>query len=432
VEYNLFYTRNITQPQAAVKFTGTSKGVNYGFLSALDKRMSSNGWVTNRDDYYQMVSLIPTWRKAKFTQSLLSRMNSNYYNHVSYSDMKYEFFSDVYVQSILIQSFRQGDLQITGDGDYSEGRLASLNLEAEPGNWNLDTKYSFIQKSFNADMGAIYETNYDDLNFDASWSSEHTERLVSKYGFNTWSSIGSTLNKEDNQTFLAIGPTLDDFANILKGRGQFSSATISGGGWVQFLSKYTISTNLNTSKTKEDGRIHSGDFLNLVFNDYHWENLSYSISYSRRHSYQYSLKEVFGGNDYYIYFNGNLFKQFDFTLDGTYYTYEYPCAVWMQVDTTQILQEQDREFIIASGTLNYKASNQITLKNGVSLDTYNTSNTKPGISFYSNLVYEFRPECYLYLGYKTKQALREDNSLISPGQYKRTSATAYLKVALTI
>ena len=106
VDYGTFYTRHILQPRLAMKLTGNNQTLNYGFLGALDKKISSDGEILNQDDYYQMASVIKTLPRFKAKLSAVSRLNRDYCNHVGIEYWKWEFIKEFYFEQAGMLSYK--------------------------------------------------------------------------------------------------------------------------------------------------------------------------------------------------------------------------------------------------------------------------------------------------------------------------------------
>ena len=90
----VFYSRHIMQPRYAFKITGNAKHYSYGFLSALDKKVTTNAEVTNPDDLCNMIAYKQKGENLNTQFTLLNRMNNDYHNEVLHISPDWEFKPD--------------------------------------------------------------------------------------------------------------------------------------------------------------------------------------------------------------------------------------------------------------------------------------------------------------------------------------------------
>jgi RecA/RadA recombinase len=85
----------------------------------------------------------------------------------------------------------------------------------------------------------------------------------------------------------------------------------------------------------------------------------------------------------------------------------------------------DNEYWISNADLTYNFSNKLSITNGLRHNNYETSYTTSYVGFFSNLRYEYKDNCNLYIGYKTAQDEIDEN-------YVPNYRQAYFKVTYTL
>lgn len=411
VDYSMFYTRYIVQPQLAVKLTGNRGILNYGVLGAKDKKITDNGSIVNYDDYYLLGSMILTLPWLSTSVSSASRLNKDYLSQLAIGYWKWEYLKDLYVGQSATLSYknpRPGDYQDTKD---LTGYLGTTFIQANPGNWDAEIKYLVLTDDFRADMGTVYETGYESLNANVSWNADEKERYVKSWGF---------------YTELGMQNQLDD-AHTLQGKNAYTNA------WFSFKPKYSCSTGVSLSQESYEDKLYDQWSYYQGYNWYKYDAISLGFNPGIGRNLVYSLYKTYPYNNLSLSAWGVFNQKMDWSLSLTQYNYAYPRTSVIVVDADTLTVVRDNHYQIGSAKLNYNFTNELTLRNGVSITSYDADGDYARMSFYSNFRYEFRRDCFLYIGYKTGQAQDEESSLSDMlGHFQRNSASGYLKVSLTL
>ncbi len=423
VDYGYFYTRNIVQPRFAFKFTGNNEGLNYGVLGAWDKKITEDGDVTNRDDYYQIVSLIPSTRKVKLVNILLSRMNKDYYNHVPIVSLKWEFLPKVNLHTTFMGSFKEQN------NIFTKGMTNSVSIEANPGNWELEVGYNNKLKDFAVDMGQVYYENYDSeyLSFVSTYRSETKDAYIRSWSASAW---GGTGQKSPEGISLWY---IDNKKGIIHHNAEFESNNLGCWGSLELKSKQSLFGHVSLSKTEYDNEHYQQNSLMLTYSNDKWDKFGFNLRYGASNNLVYRLYDTYGmesaGGGFWISFTKTLTTSF--SLNNYDYYYQGFYNVVHNQDTTDVYLDNNYNIITAS--LSYNMNIKMSWRNGLSYSTYRTPNMYPDLTFYSNFEYEFKPDWFLYLGYRTGQMQTEPSSgMLIYDNFYRYSASAYLKVSATI
>jgi hypothetical protein len=361
VSSNLFYTRHIMQPQYAVKLTGNSENFSYGFLSAMDKKVVEDDEILNNDDIYNMLALRPKWENLSIQMTLLNRMNKDYHNEVFIINPTWEFMKNQSIWCELDATIKDGsDIE----KKYGYSFYCGYNGKKGDVNWSIDG--SHMSKDYNADMGRVYQTDYTALNADIWQNSEPNGKIIKKYGSAIW------LHKAfENESKDLLG---------------------QNGGlnfWINSPHKINLSINGNIGQESYNDSVYTWDDIYAGIGTWNISWLSARISYSIGHSLVYNLSEIYK-KDYL-----NL-------------------ALWGDIGNNLSYN--------ISAFQNF--SNKLSITNGLRYNNYESGETKAYLGFFSNLRYEFKDSCNLYLGYKTAQDETEQ-------EYITNYEQAYMKVRYT-
>jgi len=411
VSEDLFYTRNIVQPQLAVKFTGSQDIWTYGYLCAKDKEIIESGEQVNSDDFYQLMAVKRQKSNYLTHMSFGSRMNSGYYNHFIIGDWDYEFMPKMHIGSSHVYTIKHMDGDSASVVLDKNGLYQWIYLNLNPGNWSIYSSYSNVQKDVALDTGYFHDTGYECYNISSTWKSDTREKFFRK--MTLLSNFGYANKLDSNRSFDSVG----------------GGATFMVGFLPKFTSYVSLSRYCSVYQEKEHDT-YSGVF-NFSYSK--WNVFSPSLALVSGKTIIYIRNET---NDYY-YVRGSIYSSIKRNLSWyaslTHYKYYYDRFDYQGEDWPVLHIELDDSYQIANASLDYNFSNQITSTTGLSISTYKTGSRIPTLTFYSNLRYEFKKDWFLYLGYKTGQTQDEPstpNDLL--GHFNRNSASAYLKLSATI
>ncbi len=409
VEPAVFYTRNIVQPQMAFKLTGNMKSVNYGVLGAWDKEQKSGDYTITESDYYQVVSLIPTTKKMTFKNALISRMNSNYYNHVYSGDLKLNVYKDFYVNSVVMASTRY---QEQAEDNINNGFISSLVLSYDSKKTDFSIYGTKISKDFTADAGYINNADLQKWGNSFSWDSGPKDSYLKYWGCGYW-----------NEYYM-LDP--DGEKNIESSNG----ANL----YFNFKPKYNISFNGNYSNAldlRNTNHITSNLSMNSGF--WRWDAFNIYLYLSYGKTLVYSLNDTRDRFTGTLNFSGDFYRVFSYSLSLQHTAYDYPKTNVITVGFEEQSVYLDNQYQIFNASLYYNPNPSVRVSNGMGISFYETGSSYQNLSNYGNLRYEFRKDCFLYMGYQTRQIQEEKPLYSNPlGHYRKASASAYLKIAFTI
>ena len=411
VSDDLFYTRNIVQPQLAVKFTGSQDTWNYGYLCAKDKEMSDAGYIVNSDDFYQLMAVQKKEAKYLAHAAFATRMNSGYYNHIFVGDWDYEFIPKMHFGTSHVYSSKHQDSDSETVEVDKQGLYQWVYLDLNPGNWNIYTSYSNVQKDVAIDTGYFYDTGFESYYLYSTWKSDTREKFIKKMTLLTNFGYGNRLGH--NRKFDSLG----------------GSSTFMVGFLPKFSGYVTASRYNSVYKNKEHDTFSGG----ANFKHSKWTEFSPGIVIVKGKTIIYSLNQT---KDYYYIrgsFSGNVEQNLSWYSSLTHYKYCYEKINYIYTPTDTLVVKLDDSYQIANASLSYNFSNKMTSTTGLGISTYKRGSAYSDLTFYSNFRYEFRKDWFLYLGYKTGQAQDEPTTQTDVfGHFNRNSASAYLKITVTI
>ena len=386
VSSNLFYSRHIMQPQYAVKLTGNSENFSYGFLSAMDKEVSEDGEILNNDDIYNMMAFKPKWENISIQMTLLNRMNKDYHNEVLVINPSWEFMKN---QSVWAEI--DFTLKDESGNENEKGYSMYCGYNGKKGDVNWSINGSRMSENYKADMGRVFETDFSAINLNAWQNSDPNGKIIKSFGSSFW------LHK-------AI---MNDDKEMLEQNGGLNF-------WINSPQKINFSISGNIGQESYNDSVFTWDniYANMSIWNISW--LSAWINYSTGHSLVYNLFEIFKKDYISLGFSGDIGNNFSYNVSAQrqrYFNFPTDC-------------EMDDEYWIGNADLKINFSNKLSITNGLRYNNYESDNQTAYLGIFSNLRYEFKDNCNLYLGYKTAQDETEQEFITD---YKQ----AYMKVSYT-
>ncbi len=406
VDYDLFYSRNIVQPRLAFKATGNTKDLNWGVLGAFDKEIRDGDDIINPGDYYQVLALNPNLRHFQSYNSLTSRMNRGYYNHVFSNSSQWEFLPHIYaVAAVNLSTRKHTDEGMT---EPEQGYRLGCSIKADPGNYDASLGYYRMSKDLAYDAGYLYETDFDRLGGALNWSKSYTHPLVRYLSYGLWgNSYRFNITSDPYQLYdagFSANMNLTSRLNFL----------ING--------NYARDVDLNND-------LH--DTYNAMVGCT-WNKLrNFRIfgGYSRGETLVYALSKVYSiqrinSNSWW-----GIQQNLSFSFVGSWMKYGYPEDNLIN----GIPLHLDNNYMVINAAVEYTPQTTFKITLGSGLSTYESANQRADLGYYGNLRYEFKPEWFLYLGFKSSQVQVEPSTYSDPlGHFRKKLASAYAKVSVTI
>ncbi len=386
VSSNLFYSRHIMQPQYAVKLTGNSENFSYGFLSAMDKEVSEDGEILNNDDIYNMMAFKPKWENISIQMTLLNRMNKNYHNEVLVINPSWEFMKN---QSVWAEI--DFTLKDESGNENEKGYSMYCGYNGKKGDVNWSINGSRMSENYKADMGRVFETDFSAINLNAWQNSDPNGKIIKSFGSSIW--LHKALMNDDKELFEQnCGLNL----------------------WINSPQKINFSISGNIGQESYNDSVFTWDNIYANMSTWNISWLSAWINFSTGHSLVYNLFEIFKKDYISLGFSGDIGNNFSYNVSAQrqrYFNFPIDC-------------EMDDVYWIGNADLTINFSNKLSLTNGLRYNNYENSSQTAYLGFFSNLRYEFKDNCNLYLGYKTAQDEIEQEFITD---YKQ----AYMKVSYT-
>ena len=409
VDSSVFYSRNIVQPQMAIKMTGNVGAMNWGILGAIDKKINDDGILVNQNDYYQLISLAPSIKNVLLQNAIVSRINNGYYNHVYSGIYHWSILQDLELQTRIIASIRNNEAE---SADSHKGYSGYFQLNYYPGNWDNYIYYKEVNKYLYADAGYTHEKDLRSYGLMSSWTSPQYNRFIKDY-----SVLFNMLRKEWH--FNAVPE---------------SEYSINSTFTVSMPSKLNISVGAEYGNSLDLYDIgHDISSLNLSMTSTKWSAVNYRLYAKRARTLVYYLSDTYNLNQATMMFWGSVASVLNYEMSMSILDYDYSRDNYVEVGGITIPIILDDRYCIANFKMQYTPNQTIGVTTGIGISTYETTDINANISYYGNLRYEFKPDYFLFLGFSCNQDQSEKSTFENPmGRFLKNSATVYLKLSVTI
>ncbi len=403
-----FYTRNIVQPQLAYKVTGNTKAVNWGILGAWDRQIKAGENLINPDDYYQAISVNPSWHNLSLKNSLISRLNDGFYNLAYYGKYQYDFPQGFSISTQNLLATQKGK----GEAKAHYGLQQIMLAKYEKGNFQGSLGYIMVSKDLVHDAGYINDVDYDGPDFSFRWNKSSPNAFVSSKGIDIMLGISrSSLDKDFYDLHSAFVYAHTVFKKKLLLYSNFSS-----------VDDLALDNQAYHSWRAEFGFSYTPKYEVML-----------GARYGHGQSLIFSLSEVHQRDSAILMMIYRLARKLSLNYSGQFTLYGYPKNNFIELDGITIPITLDNNYSVHNLGLTYTHSKKFDLSAGASYSNYESSDYKAMLSYYTNLKYQFLPNQYIYLGIKSQQSQMEELNWDNPlPQYRKDAASAYLKLALTM
>lgn len=406
VDYDVFDSRNIVQPRLAVKATGNTSWMNWGALGAFDKEIKDGEELINSDDYYQVLALNPSWRRLQMFNAAVSRMNAGYYNHVYSGSAKWEYLPHLYVSGVLNLTTLKNDP--AGVTEPLTGNKFGFGLSADPKNFDISVGYLRLSKDLAYDAGYLYETDYEYVGGSFGWNKTYGERKVRYAQISSWA---YGYHKD---------LSLDPYYSYESGM----TANLN------LASKFNFLANCSAARVPDlNDDLHNvyNGMLGCTWNKLN--NIRIFGGYLYGKQLVYALSDVYSQQRISINTAMNPLQKLAVSLSASWNIYGYDKQLLPGTNLVLL----DEEYVIANASLEYTPRNSFKISMGSGISTYESAGNTASLSGYGNLRYEFKPEMFLYLGFKSAQTQVEPSHWSDPlGRFRKDLSTVYAKLGLTI
>ncbi len=384
----LFYSRQIAQPEFALKYTGKTKNLTFGILSSkakqVVKQVGTRYFIVDSDDFYNILAVKPSKDNFDLQITLLNRMNKDYHNEVLHLNPNWEFKKD--------HNFWL---------DFNYSNRDSINIDNKKGYFGTagynyrDSEFSFaisatqMSKNYTVDMGKIYEDDYYGWNFNSS--------LYKEFKSNQLRSVTSSIN---------VSEEIDNHTSKLLERYAHFDLSMNSNYYLDFeldcvivkefysekyFNKHQVSLQTIWKKPKLFQLFAGINFVNYIV---------------------YALNEDYQGQYLQFGLRGivNKYISYTITADNMNY-YDLPDVSFV-----------DDNYWFANFDLSFSPSNTLDLTSGIRYNNYEYYDYTQHIGIFSNLRWQYRKQSHIYLGYNSaNNRINEKN--------KYSSQQAYLKIS---
>ncbi len=377
IDNTRFYSRNILQPQYALKITGNSKAFSYGILSVKDKQTGFND-----DDFYNVAAINPSFDAFNLQFTFLNRMNKGYYNNVFHvkPEIEIAYNKDIFFDFNLSTREEHNN---TLNGYFC---MAGMRLYEKDLSVKLITQQ--MSKNYYMDMGKTYQKDFYGWHLNLSHKKDFYSNIFRS--LDTDITFSEEMDNSSNkllERYLSFSTDLESFSNV------------------------TFSPDFYYQREYYANEYHNTQRLGLRLE---WEALPYfepKFSWNILESLIYSLGEVYSGYYYQYAVGGDISKYISYFISADNITY-------LDLQKTDQL---DDDYWILNCDLDITFTNKIYLSGGLGFNNYEYRPFSDHWGMYSNLVWEYKPQSQIILGFRSAQD-KIDNSLVKDYE------TLYLKI----
>ena len=363
VNSKLFYSRQIVQPDYAVKFTGRTDNLTYGVLSSKVKQVTLDNIIVDSNDLYNIIAIKPSTDNFNFQFTLLNRMNKDYHNEVLHLKPSWEFRKNQYIWLDFNLSTKN-----TLENDTSNGYFGIAGYDYRNNDYYFTMSATQMSKDYAVDMGKIYEDDYYGWNFNSTLNREFKNKLLRSIKSNIDAS-----EEIDNKT-----------SELLERYAHFDLC---------LNSSYHLDFELDCTSVKE--------FYSEKYFD------KYQISFQTTWSKPKLFNAFVGINyvNYIIYALNNDYqgRYLQMGLRGIIYKYaSYSISVDnMNYFNIPTVDNVDNNYWLANMDISFSFSNNLDLTSGIRFNNYEYYDQSQHIGLFSNLRWQFKKRSYVYLGYNS-------------------------------
>jgi hypothetical protein len=368
-----------------------------------------SGVTMNRDDYYQVLSLMPKTRKFNFANAVISRMNGDYYNHVYSGNYSWNPSSELRIASYNAFSIKEDDR--SRDNEQLKGSMNSLSLTYAPEEWSFELLGSHVSRDMYADAGYLNSRYFHKLAASLAWDRKESLNYIANHGFGLDWQYWKRYAEENTEDAISA----DYYINLRTNLG--FKASVTKGRELDIISK--------------DHDVYSAE---ISANLSRWEMLNLNMKYNYTEELVYSLLSVHSAHYYYASVWGTISQVLGFDVSCSLKNYSYPKGMIGNYGGLLPLGSRlDDKYVILNCKVRYTPTRHLSLAFGSSLSTYEESGIYSNLNLYSNLRYEFAKNCFFYCGFNTAQIqdvkFTKDEIL---GHFMVDTSTAFAKVVLDL
>ncbi|KQC10154.1 MAG: hypothetical protein APR54_03270, partial [Candidatus Cloacimonas sp. SDB] len=358
IDNSKFYSRNIFQPQLALKLTANSANYSYGFLIVKDKDTDYSD-----DDLFSIAAVNPSGNNYNFQITLLNRMNKEYHNEVLHLKPTFEISSNKELWFDVNLSAKKKE-----NSELTTGYFCATGIKVFEDNINVTLSGLQMSEDYAMDMGKIYEDDYYGWSLDGSYIRDvYTNQIRTIYTEFTFSEEIDNRTNTLLERLLIFSVNFETFHNI------------------------TFTPDFNYVKEFYSSRYFNKYRLGFRFQ---WDFLAFfkpKFSWNKLETIIYSLESNHSCNYYQFALNGDIGKHVSYFISAD--KIQYPD-----------LQKQpsiDNKYWIINGDVDITFSNNIFLSSGFGFNNYEYYQYSDHWGIYSNLIWEYKPQSRIVVGLKS-------------------------------
>ena len=395
VNSTTFYSRQIVQPDFAVKFTGKTDLLTYGVLSSkvkqVVKQIGTRYYIVDSNDIYNIIAIRPSTDSFNFQFTLLNRMNKDYHNEVLHLKPNWEFRKDQYLWLDMNLSTKN-----TLENGTSNGYFGIAGYDYRNDDFNFTLSATQMSKDYAVDMGKIYEDDYYGWNFNSS--------LIRELNNDHLRSITSNINLSeeiDNHTSKLLERYAHFDLNLNSNYHldiELDCVSVKELWSEKYFNKYQVSLQTTWSKPKLFSAFIGINYVNYII---------------------YALHNDYQGRYLQLGLRGIIYKYISYTITADNMVYF----------NVPVVDYVDDNYWLANMDISLSLSNDLDLTSGIRFNNYEYAYTdyehhdhSQHVGLFSNLRWQFKKRSYIYLGYNSA-----NDEINEVSEYSHQQA--YLKIS---
>lgn len=373
---SLFNTRNIVDPDYAVKFSGKSKDWHYGALLAQDKEIYSGETITNLPFQYHALGTKYNKENFKLQMSYADRTYHDDFNRIYVIESDY-----TYQKKLLCSAYYHMSETKNSNTSLSRGAEYGVNtklyfLKAS----EINSGINITKKDFNPEFGDTNETDLLSMNvkmknrFDLN---QYHIRYIATEGLVLKSERIS--NHELFQRALTFSVDLQtDF-------------------------KLKIYSKINCLKQVYKEKTHEYYDSNVQTIYYPYSFATFTLVYLNGKTIYYRLNRTMPRTNYIALISGQIHKAVSYRIEARR-------IIYPDLKKTEInLYQDDDQYSIINYDMTYNFTNDLSLNAGIRFDDYQKQSLENSFAYFINLRVQVNDILKFYAGYNLSGATYNDN-----------------------
>lgn len=376
MESSLFNTRNIVDPDYAVKFSGKSKDWHYGALLAQDKEIYSGEDITNLPYQYHAFGVKYNKDKLKIQMSYADRTYQDDFNRIYLIGTDYTYKKKLNCSAYYHLSETHVPNSSISRGDEYGVNAKLYYLKASEINCGIN----YTKKDFNPEFGDTFETDLMSMNI----------KLKNRFDLNQF-----------HLRYIATEGLLLNTDRITSDELFQRALTYSVDVQTDFkLKLYTKASKVNQvykGKTHDIRDI----MIQTSYSPYTFANCTFA--YINGTLVYYRLNRKMPRTYYIVFLSGQIHRAVSYRIESRR-------IIYPDLRNSEInLYQDDDQYFLVNYDMTYNFTNDLSLNAGIRFDDYQKQSLENSIAYFVNLRVQCNDMVKFYAGYNLSGATYNDN-----------------------